>query len=87
MNSMEQMISIALREVGYLEKNSNKDLDSKTGNAGYNNFTKYWRDVEPALQGSYWCACFISWIFMIAFGLETAKELLLHWPYISCQQK
>ena len=85
MFNINKLISIAMEELGYLEKKSNYDLDSKTGNAGSNNFTKYWRDVVPSLQGCYWCACFISWIFMKAFGLENAKKLLLHFPYISCQ--
>ena len=83
--AINKLIEEAVKEIGYLEKKSNKDLDSKTGNAGSANFTKYWRDVAPSLQGSYWCACFISWIFMTAFGLEKAKKLLLHWPYITCQ--
>ena len=44
-------------ERGYLEKASAKDLDSKTANAGSNNFTKYARDLYPALQGQPWCDC------------------------------
>lgn len=38
---MLKVIKIAEAQVGYLEKASNRDLDSKTGNAGYNNYTKY----------------------------------------------
>ena len=81
---IQDIISIASAEVGYLEKKSNSQLDSKTENAGYNNYTKYWRDVYPAYQGQAWCACFVSWCFMKAFGLETAKKLLKHWPYVYC---
>jgi hypothetical protein len=33
------------KEIGYLEKKSNKDLDSKTKNAGNKNYTKYSRDI------------------------------------------
>ena len=33
-------------ESGYLEKASESNLDSKTGNAGYGNYTKYARDVN-----------------------------------------
>ena len=33
-------------QVGYLEKRSNANLDSKTANAGYGNYTKYSRDVN-----------------------------------------
>lgn len=84
-NTVDKVIKIANEEIGYLEKKTNYDLDSKTGNAGYNNYTKYWRDVCPSLQGSYWCACFISWLFMKAFGENNAKALLLHYPYVTCQ--
>ena len=33
MKAVEKLINIARAEVGYLEKKSNKDLDSKTANA------------------------------------------------------
>lgn len=78
------LIAVAKNEIGYLEKATNAQLDSKTANAGYNNYTKYWRDVYPAYQGQPWCACQISWDMMTAFGLETAKKLLRHWPYVYC---
>lgn len=32
-------------ELGYHEKMSNKDLDSKTGNSGNENYIKYARDL------------------------------------------
>lgn len=82
--AINAVIKTAQNEIGYLEKKSNAQLDSKTANAGYNNFTKYWRDVYPAYQGQAWCACFISWIFMKTFGLAMAKKLLKHWPYVYC---
>ena len=82
--NIEKLILIAKNEIGYLEKKSNSQLDSKTANAGSANFTKYWRDVLPEWNGSYWCAVFIAWCFMKAFGLETAKKLLKHWPYVYC---
>ena len=78
------VIKVAQDEVGYLEKKSNAQLDSKTANAGYNNYTKYWRDIKPSYQTEPWCAIFISWIFMKAFGLAMAKKLLKHWPYVYC---
>lgn len=84
MNAIDKLIQIAKNETGYLEKASNSQLDSKTANAGSANFTKYWRDVLPEWNGSYWCAVFIAWCFMKAFGLETAKKLLKHWPYVYC---
>ena len=82
--AINAVIKTAQGEIGYLEKKSNSQLDSKTANSGFANITKYWRDVYPAYQGSAWCACFISWIFMKAFGLAIAKKLLKHWPYVYC---
>lgn len=84
MNAIDKLIQIAKNEVGYLEKASNSQLDSKTANAGSNNYTKYWRDVKPSYQGQPWCAGFVSWCFMKAFGQEKAKKLLKHWPYVYC---
>ena len=45
MANVKKVIEIALKEVGYLEKRSNKNLNSKTANAGSNNYTKYWNDL------------------------------------------
>lgn len=93
--AIDALIAIEKAEEGYLEKASNKNLDSKTANAGYNNYTKYWRDLNELglmKQGSnfaggsawYWCAGFQHWSFIMAFGAAGAKTLLLHAPYISC---
>ena len=82
--AIEKVILIAKNEIGYLEKKNNSQLDSKTANSGSANYTKYWRDVIPSFQGQPWCACFVSWCFMKAFGLETARKLLKHWPYVYC---
>lgn len=82
--AINAVIGIAEEEIGYLEKRTNANLDSKTANAGSNNYTKYWRDIKPEWQGEPWCAAFVSWCFMKAFGLEKAKELLKHWPYTYC---
>ena len=51
-----------------------------------NNYTKYWRDIAPELQGSYWCAAFVTWVFVKAFGIEKTRELLKHYPYIQVAQ-
>lgn len=82
--SVDDVLSVAAAEIGYLEKASNKDLDSFTGNAGSNNYTKYWRDVYPAYQAQAWCACFVSWVLMKVYGQTEAKRLLKHWPYVYC---
>lgn len=74
--AIDALIACAENEVGYLEKKSNSQLDDKTANAGYNNYTKYWRDVYPQYQAQAWCAAFVSWCMMKTFGLETTKNSL-----------
>ena len=83
-SELERVIEVAKGELGYLEKRSNSQLDSKTANAGYNNYTKYWRDVKPEWNGQAWCACFITWVFQTALGKQRAAELLKHYPYVYC---
>jgi hypothetical protein len=46
--TVQNIIAIAEAEVGYLEKKSNANLDSKTANSGSNNYTKYSRDLSNA---------------------------------------
>ena len=50
MKSIDKVLTIAHQEIGYVEKRSNSQLDSKTGNAGSSNYTKYARDLYPSLQ-------------------------------------
>jgi len=83
MNEIEKILNIALAEEGYLEKKSNSQLDSKTANAGKNNYTKYARDLDNISgfyngkkQGYPWCDVFVDWCFVKAFGVDRAKELL-----------
>lgn len=73
---MEKVIQIAQAEVGYLEKKSNANLDDKTKNAGQNNYTKYWRDLCPSMNGQYWCGAFVNWCFQKAYGKSMALKLL-----------
>lgn len=84
---LNKVIQVAENEIGYLEKKSNSQLDHPTANAGKNNFTKYNRDYEawdePDLKeipnGSInmqWCAAFVSWVFVTAYGLAAAIKLL-----------
>lgn len=85
MSEITRLIEIAKAEVGYLEKKTNSNLDSKTANAGTNNYTKYARDLD-SIKGFYngkkngyaWCDMFVDWCFVKAFGVERAKELLNH---------
>ena len=84
MSEVTKLIKIAKAEVGYLEKKTNSNLDSKTANAGKKNYTKYARDLDN-ISGFYngkkngypWCDVFVDWCFVQAFGEKRAKELLL----------
>lgn len=82
--AIDRVIQIAENEVGYLEKRSNASLYDKTANAGTNNYTKYWAEIKPEYQGQPWCACFVTWIFVQAFGKSSAAGLLKHYPYVYC---
>lgn len=83
MNERQKVIDIALAEVGYIEKASNSQLDSKTANAGRNNYNKYARDLDNIpdfyngkKNGFDWCDLFCDWCFVQAFGVDRALELL-----------
>lgn len=75
---VERLIATATQEIGYLEKKSNSQLDDKTANAGYNNWTKYARDLDNLgvyrgrKNGYAWCDMFVDWCFVQTFGLEKA---------------
>ena len=80
MSAVEKVMSIAASEVGYLEKRSNANLYDKTANAGSKNYTKYWAEIKPDYQGQPWCACFVTWCLVKAFGKDKAVQLLGHYP-------
>lgn len=75
-----QTAELMAAQSGYLEKASNYNLDSKTGNAGNNNYTKYSRDVDnlglPGCQGQPWCATYQFWICWKIFGKEKALDIM-----------
>ncbi len=77
----QKVIDIALAEVGYLEKASNSQLDSKTANAGSKNRTKYARDLASLSfyngnkQGVAWCDVFVDWCFVQAYGKAAALAM------------
>lgn len=77
----KKVISVALNEVGYLEKETNANLDDKSANAGSNNYTKFARDLDALgfyngrKNGVAWCDVFVDWCFVQAYGLEAALML------------
>lgn len=72
----DKAIKIAKAEKGYIEKASNKNLNSKKANPGSNNFTKY--GVITGTNGDYWCASYVCWVMYKLCGSSktTAKKLL-----------
>lgn len=79
--SVNDVVKYALSEIGYLEKATNSQLDSKTANAGSNNFTKYTRDVDNSglcdarFQGQAWCCGFVLAIPLYVYNPETVRKL------------
>lgn len=88
----QKVISLSKEEIGYLEKKKNCPSDKlyeKKAYAGSDNWTKYWNDLAKwglgNYQGQFWCAAFITWLFIVSYGIEEARKLLYKLPYISCQ--
>ena len=81
----KQLVKIAEAEIGYHEKASNSNLDSKTANSGNKNFTKYGRDLFNAgffngnKNGFDWCAQFPTWCVWKLTGKNKKKT-----EYILC---
>lgn len=82
--TVEKLLDIATQEIGYLEKSSNSQLDDKTANSGYGNFTKYGRDTAKwglyngNKSGFAWCEQFVDWCFIKAEanGREVASHII-----------
>lgn len=82
MISAENVLNVARNELDYHEKATNDQLDEKLANAGAGNFTKYARDLwkvkffNGSKSGVEWCAVFVCWCFVKAYGLEAALKML-----------
>lgn len=81
----EAVIALAKAEVGYKEKASNSQLDSKTANAGSNNWNKYADYIDKYCPDFYngkkngfdWCDIFHDYLHIIAAGdAEVARKAL-----------
>lgn len=76
----DDVISVAVAELGYMEKATNDRLDDKTANAGSGNYTKYARDLWAANPHFYqsnkngydWCCVFVDWCRYMAGGKDAA---------------
>lgn len=79
-----KVLEVAIGEIGYKEKATKSQLDSKTANVGGNNWTKYAEDFDTKFPNWYngkkngyaWCDMFVDWCFLTAFGYEAALALL-----------
>ena len=81
-----KLIKIAEAELGYHEKASNSNLDSKTANSGNNNYQKYGRDLYKAgyyngnKNGYQWCDQLVDWLFYQLCDKNKEKA-----EYLECQ--
>lgn len=82
---LSKVLKIAENEVGYLEKRTNANLESKTANAGSNNYTKYSEDFDKIYKGFYygtkngyaaWCDIFVDWLMVEASDVNRALAAL-----------
>lgn len=64
----------------YLEKRTNAYLDDFQKNAGYNNYTKFARDVnswgQPGCQAQPWCAEYQFWKLVNVLGITKALQIM-----------
>ena len=81
MTDAQKVLAVALGEVGYLEKETAENLDSRTENAGDENYTMYARDLDGLdfynsdKNGHAWCDVFVDWCFVQAFGEHRALKM------------
>lgn len=79
-----KVIAIALAEVGYHEKASNSQLDSKTANSGSANWNKYAAYIDSNAPDFYngrkngydWCDIFNDYCHIKASDVETARKAI-----------
>lgn len=82
----KELVAIAKAEIGYHEKATNADLDSKTANSGSKNYQKYGRDLYAAgyyngnKNGFEWCDQFVDWCFYQLCGKNKDEA-----EYLECQ--
>lgn len=80
MSSLRGLLDRLEDQIGYIEKASNYDLDSKTGNKGTANYTKYARDINNrglmGCQAQPWCSTMQMDQIMDEFGTDKGLELV-----------
>ncbi|MDE6491945.1 MAG: CHAP domain-containing protein, partial [Lactobacillus sp.] len=77
----QDVITVAGNEIGYLEKNSGNNLESKQADSGDQNWTKFGRDMNKVFghpTHDAWCATFVVWCVWMACNQDkdmTSKVL------------
>lgn len=93
--AIAELIKFAESQIGYHEKASNKDLDSKTANAGNKNYTKFaafFDDLRKKGVNVYngpknpseWCDEFVDYCFYQVFNGDTGLKMLYQPTRNSC---
>jgi len=91
--SLSQFKNLLYSTVGYLEKANGSNLgdftdEGKVVNAGDKNYTIYWEWYRQLgkgnMQGSPYCACYVSTMLSAAFGVDKARNLLCGDLYTYC---
>lgn len=92
MTGRDRLVDIALGEVGYLEKSKSAYIANpaviwfKLDGAGYDNITKYAYDIDRLdwysayVQYQPWCATWVDWVFIQAYGEAEAARIKNHGP-------
>lgn len=80
-STLDKLLTLAESQVGYIEKNNDKDLDTTVGaTAGNGNHTRYARDLTamglPGYCGSAWCAVYQMWLEIKTVGKDQALKTL-----------
>ncbi len=80
--NIQKIINEASKWIGYLEKKSNKKLESFAENAGNKNYTVFAKEYKDYFgedyQGQPWCAMFVSVIFYKVFKRD---DVMPHFAY------
>lgn len=83
MSKLQEFLSLGdqyAADGGYLEKKSDAYLDDFKKNAGYNNYTKFARDVnnwgQPGCQAQPWCAEYQFWKLVKILGITKALQIM-----------
>lgn len=82
MSAVERLLAAARAEIGYIEKESNSQLDDPLANAGDNDWNKYARDLDAhgivyngRKNGYAWCDIFVDWCFISVFGVAVGMDM------------